>query len=385
MKKPKIVAMIPARLGSKRVKHKNLRLLAGKPLVCHVIDKCKEAKVFDEIYINSEGEIFSDVAKDYGVKFYRRDAIFASDTATNDQFAQDFVDHVPCDILVQINPTSPFTTVKDIKEFVKTMIKGNFDTFHTVKEEQIEGLFKGKPLNFDPLKQMPRSQDLKPVQLFVSSIMAWKTKTHTLNMAKLGNATYGGRNKTGYYVVKGFSTIDIDIEEDFQFAEAVMELLGKDNRYVKKAEYYKHREVRKEHAEVSVPDILAKDGVIKNDLFDVNNEKVSLEKIVKNFGKNKSWSKRLINTENNSATLICQRPGEGNRFHYHPDWNEWWYIVDGQWQWNIEKRKRIVSKGDVVFIPKGKIHKITAVGSKPAIRLAVSREDVAHVYPEDLL
>ena len=48
----KIVAMIPARLGSKRIKSKNLRLLAGKPLVCHVVDKCKEADIFDDIYIN---------------------------------------------------------------------------------------------------------------------------------------------------------------------------------------------------------------------------------------------------------------------------------------------------------------------------------------------
>ena len=44
--------------------------------------------------------------------------------------------------------------------------------------------------------------------------------------------------------------------------------------------------------------------------------------------------------------------------------------------------KVIVGKDDVVFIPKGKVHKITAVGNKPAIRLAVSRADVAHVYPK---
>ena len=48
----KIVAMIPARLGSKRIKHKNLRLLDGKPLVSHVIEKCKEVDTFSAIYIN---------------------------------------------------------------------------------------------------------------------------------------------------------------------------------------------------------------------------------------------------------------------------------------------------------------------------------------------
>ena len=41
----------------------------------------------------------------------------------------------------------------------------------------------------------------------------------------------------------------------------------------------------------------------------------------------------------------------------------------------------LIEKDDIVFIPKGKVHKITATGNKPAIRLAVSREDVEHIYP----
>ena len=77
----KIVAMIPARLGSKRIKHKNLRLLDGKPLVSHVLEKCKDANIFSEIYINSESELFKGIANDFGVKLYLRDPIFATDDA----------------------------------------------------------------------------------------------------------------------------------------------------------------------------------------------------------------------------------------------------------------------------------------------------------------
>ena len=46
----------------------------------------------------------------------------------------------------------------------------------------------------------------------------------------------------------------------------------------------------------------------------------------------------------------------------------------------IEGEVTRVKQGDVVFIPKQKVHKITAAGDKPAVRLAVSREDVAHIY-----
>jgi len=91
----------------------------------------------------------------------------------------------------------------------------------------------------------------------------------------------------------------------------------------------------------------------------------------------------VIDTENNSATIISQLPGEGNRLHYHPNWNEWWYIIDGEWEWEIEGEKKIVKKGDIVFMRKGRKHKITAVGNKPAIRIAVSRADVEHIFPHE--
>ncbi len=107
---------------------------------------------------------------------------------------------------------------------------------------------------------------------------------------------------------------------------------------------------------------------------------VGLGSIIASKDNSTSWSHRLINTENNSATPISQLPREGNRLHYHNDWNEWWYIVKGRWAWEIEGTKHEVRQGDLVFIEKNKWHKITAIGTEPAIRLAVSRDQVAHIY-----
>jgi len=136
-----------------------------------------------------------------------------------------------------------------------------------------------------------------------------------------------------------------------------------------------------ERTEADVPDILKKDGVINNELFSANQEVVNICTLLENAPA-PSWSYRVIDTDSNSATLICQNPGEGNREHYHPDWNEWWYIIDGEWEWDIEGVKKIVRSGDIVFIEKGRKHKITVVGDKAAIRLAVSRSDVEHVYQQ---
>ena len=127
---------------------------------------------------------------------------------------------------------------------------------------------------------------------------------------------------------------------------------------------------------------MVKDGINLNDLFDVNKEVISLNKILDSKPKNISWRKRIIDTENNSMTIISQMPGEGNRRHYHPHWNEWWYIVEGEWEWEMEDKVRKVVNGDIVFMRKNSKHKITATGHKPAIRMAVSRSDVAHVYED---
>ena len=105
----RIVAMIPARLGSQRVSKKNLRLLNGKTLSQWVIDACNEADVFNDIYINSESTVFQKIALDRGVRFYQRPEHLSSNSASNDDFALDFFNAIECDVLVQVNPTSPFT------------------------------------------------------------------------------------------------------------------------------------------------------------------------------------------------------------------------------------------------------------------------------------
>ena len=136
-------------------------------------------------------------------------------------------------------------------------------------------------------------------------------------------------------------------------------------------------------ADANVPNILKKDGIKKSEFSMANQELTHLPDVIKKYGTKSSWSHTLVDTESNSATLICQLPGEGNRRHHHPDWNEWWYIVRGEWLWEVEGEKKIVKQGDVVFMKKNRVHKITATGDKAAIRIAVSRYDVDHVYDND--
>ncbi len=372
----KIVAMIPARMGSKRVKAKNLRLIDGKPLIEYILDTVSKVDLFDEIYVNSEDKIFAEIAEKYGIKFYKRPDQLSSDTATNDEFAYDFLKNVPCDTLIQILPTSPFLSCGEIKSFVAKMVDDALDTLVSIEQKQIACVYQGKAINFDKLAKNPPSQTMIPVNAYATALMGWKSSKFIENMDAYGVAYHGGEGNTDYFELRGMSTIDIDREEDFRLAEAI--ILANKNLTDKEPQYYTAE--KKGHIEMDVPSILEKDGVKINDLFDVNKEVVNINDILSSVDKDISWSKRVIDTESNSMTILSQLPGEGNRMHYHPDWNEWWYILEGQWEWQIEGEKRIIKEGDIVFMRKNRIHKITAVGNQRAVRMAVSRSDVEHVY-----
>ena len=376
----RIVAMIPARLGSKRVPYKNLRYLSGKPLIAYSIEAARRSDVFDEVYINSEADIFKRIADEYGVKFYKRDPRYATDQANNDQFANDFIRNTDGDILVQLLPTSPLITPKEIRGFVDMMQNGPYETCVSVVSHQIACVFENKAVNFSYDEPHRSSQEMSPIGSYATVLMAWTYDSFKKNMAEHGFAYHGREGKVGFYPIRGLFTIDIDHEEDFHMAAAA--LLYRTSVKHQDVKYYGDDTIEL-RTEVHVPDILKKDGVQEIDLTRENLFLANVDQIIAEHNHTQSWCRRLVNTKNNSATLISQLPGEGNRRHCHPDWNEWWYIIRGQWKWEIESKEHIVQQGDVVFIPKGKWHCITAVGAEPAIRLAVSRADVAHVYKEE--
>ena len=367
--------MIPARLGSKRVKNKNLRFLDGVPLIQHIVNVAKNSDYLNEIFINSEAEIFKEIADNNSIKFYKRSEKLASDSATNDDFTLDFIEKVECDILIQLLATSPFISTKEIDEFIQSMLDGNFETMISVSNVQIECIYKKESINFNQKQPSPPSQSLEPIKSYACSLMGWNTTRFKKNIEKFNSAYHGGDGSIGFYELEGYSTIDIDNEADFVLAEAVASALKMTETDPK---YYIKRE--EQIADADRKRILQQDGVMLNIMDEFNKEISQVNGIIDKYGRESSWSYTLVNSPSTCGTLIAQMPGEGNRMHHHTEWDEWWYIIEGEWEWMIECEPKIVKKGDVVFIERFRKHKITAVGDKMAIRLTVSRADVDHVY-----
>ena len=130
--------------------------------------------------------------------------------------------------------------------------------------------------------------------------------------------------------------------------------------------------------------VLKKDGVNKIVLGDYENlPTLNIDDIKNQMGDN-SWAIRTVYNELFGGVLICQKPGEGNRLHFHKNADECWVIIDGEWEWFIDGigTKR-VKKNDIVVVKKGVKHKIKCVGTKPGIRFAITKPDVDHNYAEE--
>lgn len=213
------LAMIPARMGSQRLKAKNLRELGGLPLIVRAIRKCKAVELFDEIWVNSEHPAFGEIALAEGVKFHHRPEALGNNQATSEQFVREFLEKHPCDNLVQVHSIAPLLTTDEIRNFVEAMNSGSYDSLLSYEPIQIECALDGRPVNFT-FDSKTNSQELTPIQRIAWSITAWR-RSSFLEAANAGRcATYHGR--VGMHPISHLAAHVIKTEDDLGFAEAVM-------------------------------------------------------------------------------------------------------------------------------------------------------------------
>ncbi len=169
----KVLCMIPARAGSKRVPAKNLRYLCGKPMVAYAVECAKQSDCFNEIYINTDSEVLMALATAYGVKSYRRDAWLASDEAKGDDFTADFMENLKPDTLVMISPVCPLVTPEDVRNALQTYSASDCDTLISCEETQMQVFCGGRGLNIDETAALAPSQKNPRVQILNWAVTVW--------------------------------------------------------------------------------------------------------------------------------------------------------------------------------------------------------------------
>jgi len=153
----KLLGLIPARAGSKRVPGKNMVDLGGKPLIQWTIEAALASCEFDAVAVSSEDRDIQNFAYRCGCRLIIRPQYLATDDATSLSVVLHAIDWMPrFDAVVLLQPTSPFRTIGNIKEAVQTFGQYANDSLVSVRPDgevngaiyitRVKALLAGAPL-----------------------------------------------------------------------------------------------------------------------------------------------------------------------------------------------------------------------------------------------
>ena len=138
----KIIAIIPARSGSKGIPNKNIKLYKGKPLLAHSILQALQSKYITEVYVSTDSQEYKEIALEHGALVpFLRPSQFADDLSPDIDLFNHFLVHYHeninttyPDIIVQLRPTYPNRTVDLIDNCIEIFINNydNYDSLRTV-------------------------------------------------------------------------------------------------------------------------------------------------------------------------------------------------------------------------------------------------------------
>jgi len=222
----KVLAIIPARGGSKRLPRKNILDLGGKPLIAWTIEAAKDCKYIDRVILSTEDEEIGKISEKYGkdLPFYRS-AELAEDNITTYDVVKDIVNQLKeqnefYDYITLLQPTSPLRNVNHLNEAFKNISKNNHVSSlvsvciaehhplwaNTLPEDNFIGNFMPKEIH------NIRSQDLPEYYRLNGAIYICDTKI--LLTEKTFLPEYG----CYAFIMPQAESIDIDTEDDLNLA-----------------------------------------------------------------------------------------------------------------------------------------------------------------------
>ena len=232
MKSKHILGLITARGGSKGVYKKNIKPLAGKPLLAYTAAEALKSQKLTRVVLSSEDKEIIKVAQEYGIEVpYIRPKELAEDETPSLLVVKDLVKYLKIkenyepDIIVLLQPTSPFRKSNHIDEAISLFEKNNADSLVSVVEI---------PHNYSPYSAMQLKDGfLKPFLDYDEKNNQRQKKPNffarngaaiyifTINCLMNKNSFYG--DKILPYLMDEKLSLDIDTEWDFEIAEKIME------------------------------------------------------------------------------------------------------------------------------------------------------------------
>lgn len=223
-------AIVPARSGSKGLPNKNIKEIAGKPLLSYSIEFAKRLPSVSKVICSTDSEMYADIARKYGAEVpFLRSVEAANDTAMEQDILKDlrlkFKEHniAEPDLIVWLRPTFVFRNINDIEHGIDILSKdssytaartvvGAENRLYTVENDVLTPLFD------DHGKSMIRRQNM-PNAYTVFSTDIIRFKDHEITDDFLGRKVYP-------IISKKICGLDIDDAFDFEIVDSVLTVKG---------------------------------------------------------------------------------------------------------------------------------------------------------------
>ena len=210
-----ITAVVAVRVGSQRVKDKNIKPFAGSNLLELKLSLLKQVRNIDEIVVDSDSDEMLDIGIAHGVSVQKRIDYYASSECTNSEFHGHIAETTETDIIFLAPVCAPFVSIESHENSIDYYLQNDFDSVVSVTEVRNHLWLDGKPLNYD-LNNVPNSQDLPDVLKLNYGITI-------VDREVMKNEKRVVCHSPGFYKLNEIESIDIDTELDFMIAEIIYE------------------------------------------------------------------------------------------------------------------------------------------------------------------
>lgn len=198
------LGITPARGGSKGIPKKNIKMIAGKPLIAWTIESAKKSTLLDRYVVSTEDDEVTNIARSCGAEILARPRHLSRDDVLTIDVLKHAVSAIPCDIVVLMQATSPIRRPGLIDECIQEFIEHGYDSLATgfiCKYEEYS-------------KDVARRQDMEGFFCDDGNVYVIRT-----DIIKNGDR-YG--KKIGRKIISRWENVDIDNEFDFWVAEKIL-------------------------------------------------------------------------------------------------------------------------------------------------------------------
>jgi len=215
-----LIALIPARGGSKRIPRKNIKQLGGHPLIAYTIEVAKQSGIFDAIYCSIDDLETEAICQHYGCEVIHRPKLFSGDDSPDIEWIQHALSNVPhADYFAILRPTNPFRTVEMLQVAWEKYHKGTWLKAIEPVKQHPHKMWDIAVTKDIPTKIVPWSEDWwyslnhsRPLQ----SLPECYIQNGSLEIRPCNNPE--PRKITGY-LTEGLTGYDLNTEKDWIYAE----------------------------------------------------------------------------------------------------------------------------------------------------------------------